>query len=273
MGKTRFDFSGKRVLVSGSTSGIGAATLRLFAESGARVAIHGRDADRAAALQEAIRTAGGEAIVALGSLDSDAQAAGIARQVEAAFGGIDILVSNAGDSRPFSADWFAVSTEEWLNTYNSNVGGAVRLVNAFVPGMRDRGWGRVILVGSSAYYLPIPDFPTYGPAKAALANVMVNMTKVLGGTGVTVNMVSPGSVLTETMQASLPVLARGEGWSESDPLVIERRLIAEKWPNAVGRMGRPEEIAATVAFVASDEAGYMTGAHIRVNGGEQPSLH
>lgn len=273
MGKTRFDFSGKRVLVSGSSSGIGAATARLFAASGASVVIHGRNADRAAALQDEIRAAGGTAIVALGSLDSDAGAANIAREVEAALGGIDILVSNAGDSQPYTTDWFAAPTEAWLNSYNSNVGGTVRLAKAFVPAMRSRRWGRIVLIGSSAYYLPIPDFPTYGPAKAALANVMVNMTKVLDGTGVTVNMVSPGSVLTETMQANLLPMAQAEGWSEIDPIAIERRLVAEKWPNAAGRMGRPEEIAATVAFVASEEAAYMIGAHIRVNGGENPSLH
>lgn len=211
--------------------------------------------------------------MALGSLDIDAEAAGVVRQAEAAFGGIDILVNNAGESQPFSTDWFTVSTDDWLRTYNSNVGGGVRLVKAFAPAIRDRSWGRIVFIGSSSYYLPIPDFPTYGPAKAALTNVMINLTKVLAGSDVTVNMVSPGSVLTETMRSNLLPLAHGAGWSDTDPLVIERRLIAEKWPNAVGRMGRPEEIAATVAFVASEEAAFMTEARIRVNGGEQASFH
>jgi NAD(P)-dependent dehydrogenase (short-subunit alcohol dehydrogenase family) len=75
------------------------------------------------------------------------------------------------------------------------------------------------------------------------------------------------------MRSNLPRMAEGNGWTETDPEVIERRLVAERWPNAVGRMGRPDEIAAAIAFVASEEAAFMTGAHIRINGGERPSLH
>jgi NAD(P)-dependent dehydrogenase (short-subunit alcohol dehydrogenase family) len=273
MDRIKFDFSGKRVLVSGSTSGIGAATARLFGQSGATVVVHGRNADRAEAMADQIRAAGGTAIVALGALDDDAECQAIAKSVNEQIGGIDILVCNAADHQPYSPDWFAVPASAWLTTYDRNVGGSVRLVQSFVPAMRDRGWGRIILIGSSAYFTPITDFPTYGPSKAATANMMINLTTVLAGTGVTVNTISPGSVLTETMRSNLQRMAEGNGWDESDPEVIERRLVAERWPNAVGRMGRPEEIAAAVAFVASEEAGFMTGAHIRINGGERPSLH
>ena len=270
---TKFDHAGKRVFVSGSTSGIGKATALLFAASGARVVIHGRDRARAEAVCARINEDGGEAIAVLGSMDSDEDASRIAAEVGAALGGIDILVCNAGDAQPFSPDWFGVEPAAWLRNYDRNVLGSVRLIHAFVPGMRERQWGRVILIGSSAYFTPITDFPAYGPSKAALANMMVNLTEVLANSGVTVNTISPGSVLTETMAANLQVMADAEGWDETEPAVIERRLIAEKWPNAAGRMGRPEEIAATAAFVASEEAAYMSGAHIRVNGGEKPSLH
>lgn len=270
---TKFDHSGKRVLVSGSTSGIGRATAMLFAASGATVVVHGRNQERADDVVAAIKAQGGEGMAVLGSLDSDDDVASMAAQVDAALGGIDVLVCNAGDANPFSPDWFGVPPAEWVSSYDRNVGGAVRLVHAFAPGMRKRGWGRIILIGSSAYYTPITDFPAYGPGKAALANIMINLTSVMANCGVTVNMISPGSVLTETMADNLQMMADAQGWEETDPEVIERRLIAEKWPNSAGRMGRPEELAATVAFVASEEAAYMSGAHIRVNGGEKPSLH
>lgn len=106
-----------------------------------------------------------------------------------------------------------------------------------------------------------------------MTNMMLNLSSVLANTGITVNMVSPGSVLTETMRSNLAPLAAAQGWEDTDPEVVERRLIAEKWPNSIGRMGRPEEIAATIAFAASDEAAFMTGSNIRVNGGEKPSVH
>lgn len=268
-----FDFGGKRAFISGSTSGIGAATARLLAASGASVCIHGRNRERAERVRDEIREQGGHAIVALGALDSAEDMARVGEVVQAELGGVDILVCNAAESQPFSADWLATPVDDWLKNYNHNVGGTVRLLQAFVPGMKARGHGRVILIGSTASFAPTTAFPTYGPSKAALANVMVNLSEVLANTGITVNTVSPGAVLTETMASNLRPIAAGEGWTETDLDVIERRLVAEKWPNSVGRMGRAEEIAATIAFVASEEAGYMTGTNIRVNGGEKLALH
>ncbi len=268
-----FDFSGKRAFISGSTSGIGAATARLLAASGASVCIHGRNRERAELVRDGIRAQGGHAIIALGAVDSAEDMARVEETVNAEFGGVDILVCNAGEAQPFAADWLGTPVDEWLKNYGYNVGGTVRLLQFFVPGMKARGHGRVILIGSTSFFSPTIEFPTYGPSKAALANVMVNLSQVLSNTGITVNMVSPGAVLTETMASNLRPIAAGEGWTDTDLEVIERRLVAEKWPNSVGRMGRAEEIAATIAFVASEEAGYMTGANIRVNGGERVVLH
>lgn len=270
---TKFDHSGKRVFVSGSTSGIGRAMVLLFAASGARVVVHGRDAERAGKVVEEIEAQGGEAMAVLGSLDSDEDFTRIAQEVEAGFGGIDICICNAGDAQPYSSNWFDVPPADWMGNFDRNVGGAVRIAHAFVPGMRERGWGRLILIASSAYYTPIPDFPAYGPSKAALISIMVNLTQVLANTGITVNAISPGAIRTETLTANMPDIAAAQGWEETDLDVIERRLMSENWPNSVSRMGRPEEIAAAAAFVASEDAGFMNGANIRINGGERLSFH
>lgn len=268
-----FDLTGKRAFVSGSSSGIGAAIARTLAAAGARVVVHGRDRPRVDAVTAQIVADGGNAMAVVGDVGVDGNVAAMGAAVDAAWGGIDILVSNAGDAQPFSPDWFAVPPEDWLASYNRNVVAAVRLVQYFVPAMRTRGWGRVILIGSNAYTKPTIDFPAYAPGKAALVNITMGLARVLGNTGITANIISPGAVLTETMQANLVPLAQAQGWPEMDPAAIEHRLVTEKWVNQVGRMGRVDDIAAAVAFIASDMAGYMTGANIRIDGGEAVSMH
>lgn len=268
-----FGLEGRRALVSGSTSGIGAATAKMLAAHGARVIVHGRNRERADGVVAAIRGEGGNAVAVLGDLSDDAQVAALVDEVNAAVGGIDILVSNAGDAQPYSPDWFAVGLDQWAGTYNRNVLSAVRLVQNFVPGMRDRGWGRVIMIGSSAYTRPTIDFPAYAPGKAALVNIVVGLARVLANTGITANIISPGAVLTETLKSNLIPLARAEGWTDTDLGIIEQRLVAEKWRNCVGRMARPEEIAAAVVFLAGNLAASMTGSNIRIDCGETASFH
>ncbi|MGI4792737.1 MAG: SDR family NAD(P)-dependent oxidoreductase [Janthinobacterium lividum] len=253
--------------MTGSTSGIGAATARRLAAEGARVVVHGRSADRAHDVAADIRAAGGDAIVVLGDLGSDAGAALIVREIEASFGGIDILVNNLGDAGAQKDDWFSVDPDGWAEAYNVNVLSCVRTVRAFVPGMKAAGWGRVVNIASGAYATPPPDFPAYGPAKAALVNLGVSLSKSLSCTGITVNTVSPGLVLTDAMRTILPQIGRSRGWEETDLAGLETRFVRDMWPNLIGRTGRPEEIAALIAYVASDLAGYTNGANFRIDGG------
>jgi NAD(P)-dependent dehydrogenase (short-subunit alcohol dehydrogenase family) len=267
-----FGLEGKRAFVSGSTSGIGAGIARMVAAHGAHVVVHGRDAARAANMVAEIEAAGGTAMAVLGDVGSDEAVAAMVAKVDVTFGGIDILVSNAGEAQPFSPDWFAVEPAQFLESYNRNVVAAIRFARAFVPGMRERGWGRIILISSNSYTKPAVDFPAYPPGKAALVNLAVGWAKVLSNTGITSNVISPGAVLTETMASNLLPMAQAEGWADTDPTVIEHRLVTEKWPNHVGRMGRPDDIAAAVTFVASQMAGYMTGANIKIDGGDALSF-
>ena len=268
-----FGLKGRRAFVSGSTSGIGAACARMLAAHGATVVVHGRNRARADKVVKDIVEAGGRAIAVLGDLSDDDQVAALVDEVNTAIGGIDVLVSNAGDAQPFSPDWFAVNLEQWAGTYNRNVLSAVRLVQNFVPGMRERGWGRVIVIGSAAYSKPTIDFPAYAPGKAALVNIIVGLARVLANTGITANIISPGAVLTKTMTSNLLPIAQAEGWTDTEPDVIERRLVAEKWHNCVGRMARPDEIAAAVVFLSGTLAACMTGSNIRVDCGETASFH
>lgn len=263
---------GKRAFVTGSTSGIGAATAIMLAEEGAKVVINGRNAERAESVRRKIEDAGGTAAIALGDLGNDASADAVMASALAAFGGIDILVNNLGQYEPFAPVWTDATPAQFAATYEANVIAAVRTIRAIVPGMKEAGWGRIINVASGAYTDPPPEFPTYGPSKAALVNLSVGLAKSLADTGITVNTVSPGNVLTEALKSNLPVIGQANGWEETDLAGLERRF-AKQWRSLVSRTGRVEEIASVICFVASMHASYITGTNYRVDGGSHATLN
>lgn len=259
--------TGKRALVTGSTSGIGRGIALLLAAEGVSVVVHGRDADRAGHVAEEIRQAGGLAAIALGDLSTDAGAADVSDAALSAFGGIDILVNNVGVGGSPHTNWLDVTPDEWMQNYQANVLAPLRMIRALVPGMKERGWGRVVNVGSGVALRPNPAFPAYGPNKAAVVNMTVSLSLALANTGITVNTLSPGTTLTEGMQAGLVGIAKSRGWPETNLEQIERRGIKEIWPNSVGRMGRVHELAAGVVFLASEQAAFFTGINLRCDGG------
>jgi NAD(P)-dependent dehydrogenase (short-subunit alcohol dehydrogenase family) len=262
---------GKRAMVTGSTSGIGVATVRMLAAEGVKVIINGRNGERAEAVRAGIAADGGEAAIALGDLSNDASAELVMNAALDAFGGIDILINNLGQYEPYTTQWTDATSAEWITTYESNVVAAVRTIRAALPGMKEAGWGRIINISSGAYADPPPEFPTYGPSKAALANLSVGLAKSLADTGITVNTISPGNVLTEAMKSYLPVMNETEGWGETTLDGMERRF-ARKWRSLVSRTGRVDEIAALICFVASAHASYITGTNYRIDGGSHATL-
>ncbi len=264
--------TGKRALITGSTSGIGAATARMLAAEGVAVIINGRNAQRAELVRADIVAAGGKAAVALGDLATDDGADAVMAAALQAFGGIDILVNNLGQFEPFAPVWTDATPAQWAATYEANVIAAVRTIRASVEGMKAAGWGRIINIASGAYTEPPPEFPTYGPSKAALVNLSVGLAKALADTGITVNTISPGSVLTEALKENLPIMGKASGWEETDIDALERRF-ARQWRSLVGRAGRVEEIAALICFVASAHASYITGTNYRVDGGAHATLN
>jgi len=264
--------AGKRALVTGSTSGIGAATVRMLASEGVKVVIHGRNAERAEAIRFEIEGNGGDVAIALGDLSNDRSAEMVMRMALSAYGGIDILVNNLGHYEPFAHTWTDATPDQWAETYQSNVIAAVRTVRACVDGMKAEGWGRIINIASGAYTEPPPDFPTYGPSKAALVNMSVGLAKALANTGITVNTISPGNVLTETLKGYLPAIGEANGWEEKDLDGLERRF-ARQWRSLVNRTGRVDEIAALICFLASVHSSYITGTNYRIDGGSHATLN
>lgn len=255
--------AGKRALVTGSSSGLGEAIVKLLAQEGAAVVVHGRSEERASAVAEAIRAGGGKADIALGDLATDA-GADAAAAAALSGGVIDILVNNAG-VLPFQS-WMDSTSDLWQQTYNSNVVSALRMIQRLVPPMRERGWGRVIQIGGGLGIQPGAAGPQYSVTLAARHNLAVSLARELKGTGVTSNIVSPGAILTEQNRIMFEPLIQAHGW-HGTPEEIEAQAAQAIAPNDVGRFGRPEEIAAAAAYLASPLADYISGAIIRVDGG------
>lgn len=251
--------TGKRALVTGSSSGIGAAIARELAAEGMAVVVHGRHAPRAQAVADEIGAAG----VALGDVTTEAGADAIA----AAAGGIDVLVNCAGGVvKGGNPDWTEMSDADWAMSFNLNVTAAVRLAQRLTPHMIERGWGRIINISSVGGTQVSGRLLEYGAAKAALDHLTVNLSRRLAPHGITVNAVIPGTVLTPQAIRWIDALAAQHGWPD-DFATRERLYTSDFAPQPVPRLGRAEEIAAAVAFLASPRSDFTTGARLRIDGG------
>jgi 3-oxoacyl-[acyl-carrier protein] reductase len=261
--------SGRRALVTGSSSGLGRAIALRLAAEGAAVVVHGRNEDRTCEVAAAILAQGGKAETAMGDLAGDAGADAVAASVLAS-GHVDILINNAGAYPHYS--WMEATPERWIASYQSNVLSGVRMIQRLLPGMRQRGWGRVIQIGGGLAIQPIPMQPDYEASLAARHNLAVSLARELRNSGVTSNVLAPGAVLVPSVKQLLTEIAPRFGWGTSWEQ-IERGTVRDLVPNDVGRLGRPEEIAAAVAYLASPLADYVSGAVLRVDGGAIRSVN
>jgi 3-oxoacyl-[acyl-carrier protein] reductase len=157
-------------------------------------------------------------------------------------------------------------TDEWFEFYQKNFLSVVRLLHALTPGMKARGWGRVIFVGTVGSARPSARMPHYYASKATLPNLTLSLAKELSDSGITVNCVSPGIVATTEIRERFTRRAQREGRPTDWPSV-ERDILEGFMPNPAGLVGEPEDVGFLVAFLASDRARYVNGADLRIDGG------
>jgi NAD(P)-dependent dehydrogenase (short-subunit alcohol dehydrogenase family) len=260
----------KRALVTGATAGTGVAIAKALAAEGASVVVHGRNAQRAEKVAGEIRGDGGKAAVVLGDLGGQEGANEVAERALAAFGGLEILVNNAGAIGHYQS-WDDTTEETWAEFYDGVAIVIFRMVKALLPHLRSVGWGRVVNIASAQGGQPFAMMPDYAAAKLAVLNLSKSLSKELDRTGVTVNTVSPGIIATETIRERLTEAARREGrstrWKD-----VEDHTIRTELDNPTGRMARPGEVADLVAFLCSPRAGYINGANVRIDGGSNVTV-
>lgn len=258
---SELEFVNKRVLVTGGTKGMGRAIAQRFADAGARVMTTARSAPDEALTFATLVTA---------DISTAAGAARVIDAVNAQFGGVDILINNVGGSSSPAGGFQALTDEHWMTELSANLMSAVRLDRALVPGMIARGTGVIIHISSIQRLSPLPESTiAYAAAKAALTNYSKGLSKELGPQGIRVNSLAPGFILTEAADAFVNMLAESAGEDRHTAL---GKVIHGIGGIPLGQPGRPQDIAETVAFLASNRAAFIHGAEIVVDGGSIPTV-
>ena len=240
---------GRVALVTGASRGIGRAVAVALAADGHRVAAcFGSDAAAGSETCQAIESQGGEALAVQVDVSRPDSVDAAFTKVEDAWGKVEVLVSNAGINRDGLV--MRMGDDQWAEVLRTNLDGAFHLVRRATPGMVRARWGRIVLVGSVVGLSGSPGQANYAAAKAGLIGLTRTIARELGSRGITANLVAPGPIVT----------------AMTDALSEERRVqMTGQVP--LGRFGTPEEVAAAVAFLCSDAAGYVSGAVLPVDGG------
>ena len=249
-------------VVTGASRGIGRRIAVGLGAEGCKVLLCARDAG---ALAEVAAEAAGSVPFPVDVAEPDA-ADRIVAGCQERFGRLDILVNNAGGGEPKRLE--KLTHDDWRDGFEVNFFAAARLAVACVPVMRAAGWGRIVNVASTYAREPDPFFAPYAAAKAALLNLTKNLSRAFAADGVLANCVVPGVTLTERVEANASDAAEATGTTTED---VMARMMA-KDPVATGRFGQPEEVAAAVVFLASEQASWITGAALAVDGGTLRSL-
>ena len=252
------DLTGKRALVTGASLGIGAAAVKMLAEHGADVVFCARSQDSVDQLAS-YESVSGSITGIVADMGNGPSTDSFLQQAEE-LGGCDLLVNNVGASP--SRNFLYMSYEDWHDLFELNLLSAVRCTRKFLPSMREKKWGRVVMVASAAAKYPGAALIDYGASKAAMISMSKSLGRKYGSDGVLVNSVMPGLIHTAMWERAATEIADATGGT------LEK-VIENNGKNVpVGRYGTSEEVAALIVFLCSNASSYINATSIEVDGGQ-----
>ena len=235
-------------LVTGGTGGIGTAICKKLADQGHKVATNYRSEEKAKAWQAQMKADGYDFTLVKGDVTSPEDAAAMVKKVEETPGPVDILVNNAGITR--DGTFHKMKADQWSDVINTNLNSVYNVTRPVIDGMRDRKWGRIIQISSINGLKGQYGQANYAAAKAGMHGFTISLARENAKLGITVNTVSPGYVATDMVMAV--------------PEEVRAKIAADI---PTGRLGKPEEIAYAVAFLVDEQAAWITGSNLDINGG------
>lgn len=238
----------RTALVTGGTGGIGSAIVRYLARQGHRVATNYRNPEKAEAWRKAMADEGIEVCMVSGDVSEPSSSATMVEEIASKIGPVDILVNNAGITR--DGTFHKMSYQQWMDVINTNLNACFNVTRPVIESMRERKWGRIVQISSINGQKGQYGQANYAAAKAGMHGFTISLAQENAKFGITVNTVSPGYVGTDMVMAV--------------PEEVRAKIVAQI---PVGRLGRPDEIAHAVAFLTGEEAAWITGANLSINGG------
>ena len=235
-------------LVTGGTGGIGTAICKKLADMGHKVATNYRNEEKARAWQDKMKGEGYDFTLVKGDVGTPEEAAAMVKQVEEKLGPVEILVNNAGITR--DGTFHKMSADQWGDVINTNLNSVFNVTRPVIDGMRERKWGRIIQISSINGLKGQYGQANYAAAKAGMHGFTISLARENAKLGITVNTVSPGYVATDMVMAV--------------PEEVRAKIAADI---PTGRLGKPEEIAYAVGFLVDEQAAWITGSNLDINGG------
>ena len=260
-----FNLKGKRALVLAASRGLGYASAMALSREGCDLVICSRDEARIRAAAEAIRNeTAGRVHAVVADVSGEREAAQLVDAAVAQYGGLEIVVHNAGG--PPAGDFLSVTEAQWQKAFEQNLLSLVRVVRAATPHLKRAGGGRILTIASSSIKQPIPNLVLSNALRAGVWGLAKTLSRELAADKILVNVIAPGRIQTERIDE----LDRLTAERSAQSLDEVQKASAASVP--LGRIGRPEELANLVVFLASDAASYITGQAITVDGGAGTAL-